>query len=448
MSPPGLVGTGPVDIQPPVNNSIDQGRVETALRELQAGPAQYGSTLADVLENPALSQAERNEILQEVARDPDMVGMLYGADSERAARGDYGALAADQQVIAEAMQQAWEDGAVTAEDLLAIADHNPAGNGAQRFLSLLAESPAAGQAGGVSEALADALWARDGNDGMDRAGAALFYASDPAMMSRNLNTPEARAEAFEALVAFNEQAPYADIQAGMLAEGWEDSALSAAGNLFISHGQELVDRYTSSEPGKAAETEVLARFMSHTVLNPNAQDIVLNRTQDLVPAVNDTIGNIAGDFLDAASAEGVSDVEASAAMKQLGQLIASVSGGSAVALTRYDAQINATEASREQFAGMIGSLVGEIPLGGGLAEKAVNHATGPLANEIAEMLIENPERPDQDVSSMLSDHFWSQADLLSHETGNPDLITSYESSYSYELNNLLSNLNVNPGGHA
>jgi len=447
MSPPGLVDTNPVHTQP-VHNRLDQGRVESALRDLQTGLGQYGSKLADIIENPALSQADRNAIIQEVARDPDLVSALYAADSERAVRGDYGALAADQQVIAEAMQQAWEDGALTPDDLLAIADHNGAGNGAQRFLSLLAESPAAGQAGGVAEALADALWARDGNDGLDRAGAALFYTSDPAMMSRNLNTPDARAEAFEALVAFNEQAPYADIPAGMVGEAWEDSALSAAGKLFIAHGPELVDRYTSSEPGKAAETEVLAQFMSHTVLNPNAQGIVLNRTQDLVPAVNDAIGNIAGDFLDAASAEGVSDVDANAAMKQLGQLVASISGGAAVALTRYDAQISATEASREQFAGMIGSLVGEIPLGGGLAEKAVNHATGPLANEIAEMLIEDPERPDQALSGMLSDHFWSQADVLAHEMGNPDLINSYESGYSHELANLQSNLNVNLGGHS
>ena len=446
MSPPGLVGTNPVDVQP-VNHQIDQSTVDTVLRDLRGDPVQHGSMLAKYLDNPGLNQAERNKIIQEVARDPELVGILYGSDASRSARGEYGALAADQQVIAEAVQQAWEDGAITSEDLLAIADYNGAGNGAQRFLSLLAESPATGQAGGASEALADALWERNGNDGMDRAGAALFYTSDPAMMSRNLNTPEARAAAFEALVAFNEAAPYADIQAGMLAERWQDNALSAAGKLFISHGQELVDHFTSSEPGKAAETEVLAQFMSHTVFNPDAQGIVLNRTQDLVPTINDVIGNVTDGFLDAATADDVSANDASRAMTQYGQFTASISGGAAVALTRYDAAINATEASREQFAGMIGNLVGQLPLGD-VAGTIVGHATGPVANEIAEMLIADPERPDAELAGILNDQFWSQADLAAEQAGNPELLSAYEAAYSHELLNLQGNLNVNLGGHS
>ena len=71
-------------------------------------------------------------------------------------------------------------------------------------------------------------------EGMDRANAAILYTSDPALMSRNLDTPDKRAQAFEALVAFNKAAPYEDISAGLTADIWHDSALAASGRLFAA----------------------------------------------------------------------------------------------------------------------------------------------------------------------------------------------------------------------
>ena len=213
---------------------IDQRKVETALMSIRADVPLNQSQLAEALQNPNLNQSERDAIIQELASgDESGLMAFYANDSARAIRDDP-TLGADQQVIGEALQQAYEDGVIGADDLLRIADFNGAGNGAQRFLTIL-ESGGGGRPNGTVEALSDALWERNGNDGLDRAGAAIGYTSSPELQSRNLNTPELRREAFEALVDFNEAAPYKDIPAGSLATQWESGALNAAGTLFVNN---------------------------------------------------------------------------------------------------------------------------------------------------------------------------------------------------------------------
>jgi len=73
--------------------------------------------------------------------------------------------------------------------------------------------------------------------------------------------------------------------------------------------------------------------------------------------------------------------------------------------------------------------------------------TEPIANQIAEALIKNPDRPDAALAGVIYDDFSAQADRLSEKVGNPDLIQAFESGYSSELLNLQQNLNVNLGGH-
>lgn len=443
MSPP-IVTAGPTQ---PSNQAIDNNKIDIALRNIRADVPMNESSLANALRNPNLNQAERNEIIQTLAREDGQQLRFFGNDVARSVRDDgYAALAEDQRTIADGVQQAYEDGAINADDLLRIADANGAGNGAQRFMSILTQSAGAGQPGGSAEVLADALWDRNGGDGMDRANAAILYTSDPSLMSRNLDTPDKRAQAFEALVAFNESAPYDNIAAGTTGEIWHDSALNASGRLFTAHSQELLDRYTSSQPGQPGQTEVLAKFMGQTVFNPDAQGIWMDRRQDLVPAIRDAISDASGTFLERASADGASATDQARAMRQYGQLAAAISGGAAVALTNYDGDVAETEAAREELSGMIGDLVGELPLGD-LAGKIVDKVSEPIADQIAEALIANPDRPDAAIAGLLSDQFASQADLLSEKVGDPALITAYESGYSAELLNLQQNLNVNLGGH-
>ncbi|MCC6336036.1 MAG: hypothetical protein IT380_18860 [Myxococcales bacterium] len=421
--------------------TVDQGKVELALQTIRADLPLNESQLAGALTNPNLNQAERNAIIQTLAREDGGQLAFFANDASRNNDGGYGGLLKDQRVIGEALQQAFTDGAITADDLLRIADTNGAGNGAQRFLAVLQNG--GGGTGGTVEALADALWARDGGDGLDRAAAAIAYSSSPELREANLNTPEARREAFEALVEFNDKAPYEEV-GGPLAEQWERSALASSGRLFTAHASELVDYYTGAADG-VARTETLSRFISQTLFNPDAQGIWMDRRQDLGPAVRAALGNQADRFLDAARSAPAGSLEQERALAQFGRLTASASGGAALALTDYSEQIRASEESRQQFAGLVSLLVGKTPLGGLPGAGSLSEA---LAEKIYDAITENPERPDQALAGVLYDSFAGRVEALATELNQAGLRSAFDSAYSAELLNLQQNLNVNLGGHA
>lgn len=437
-----------VEAGPEIFSAVDQEQVDFALGTIRSDLPMNQSALADALRNPLLNEAERNLIIQTLARDGDEFAQLpfFANDASRFRTEDYAALAEDQRVIAEAIQTAYDAGAINADDLLRIADANGADNGAQRFLSILTQSSEARQPGGVAEVLADALWARNGNDGVDRAVAAMHYSSDPTLMADNLDTPEKRVEAFEALVRFNESNPYEDIPDGPAKTLWETSALAGAGRLFTAHSQELIDHYTSGEPGRFGDTGTLAQFMGQTLFNPDARGIALDRRRDLVPAIRDALTNAGETFFDRVRDPQASATDQNRAMRQFGQLTASISAGAAVALTAYDEQILANEASRQQFANLLGTVVGKLPLGDAAGEVA-NRVSGPLAERIYDALNEEPERPDLAVALELRNSYESQVDLLNEELENPDLINAFESAYGAEIDDLQLELNVNLGGH-
>ena len=178
-----------------VSETIDHRQVETALRTIRTGDQiSNQSALANALDNPLLNQAERDLIIQTLLEGDDHdLELFYANDIDRSWRGDDPTLAADQQIIGEALQQAFEDGIIDTDDLLKIADRNGTGNGAQRLLDTLQHGGSGPN--GTVEALSDALWERNGNDGLDRAGATLGYMSSPDLQARNLNTTELRREA-------------------------------------------------------------------------------------------------------------------------------------------------------------------------------------------------------------------------------------------------------------
>ncbi|WP_407351885.1 hypothetical protein [Luteimonas sp. R10] len=433
----------PVRHSPVQADDIDQSKVDGALRNIQADSITGQSALANALSNPDLNQAERNEILQTLARgDENHLLAFYANDASRTRDDQYASLGEDQRIIGEALQQAYEDGAITADDLLRISDVNQSGNGGQRFLTTLQNG--GGAPGGTVEALSDALWQRNGNDGLDRAGAAIGYTSDPGLQSRNLNTAEKRLEAFEALVQLNQDDPYSGMYAGVSGTIWQNTALASAGRLFISHSSELIDHYTGAG-GDTAQTETLANFISQTVFNPDARGIVLNRSQDLVPAVQSALGTTAGQLLDGAGAAEPGSLEQERLIAQFGRLTASISGGAAVALTEYTDQINANQESREQFAGMVSTLVGETPIG---KVPGSGDAVTELAGLVYDAINENPERPDSALAGVLYDSYAGQVEALSTELDQTGLRSAFDSAYSAELLNLQQNLNVNLGGHA
>lgn len=427
---------------PTPNETVDQAKVDIALQNIRADLPINDSQLAAALTNPNLNQAERNLIVQTLAREENGQIAFYANDVGRTGDGDYRDLTADQAVIGQALQQAYEDGAINADDLVRIADANGAGNGAQRLLTTLQHGGSG--LGGTVEVLSDALWARNGGDGLDRAVAAIGYTSNPYLQARNLTTPEDRRAAFEALVAFNDKAPYADIPAGPTGEIWRTSALNASGRLFTANSSELIDYYTGAN-GTTAQTEVLARFLSQTVLNPEAQGIWMDRRQDLVPAIRASLDGAATRLLDQARNAEPGSLEQERAMAQFGRLTASVSGAAALALTDYSEQIEANKESREAFAGMVSDLVGLTKLGDVFgADKGAEY----LGGLIYDAITDNPDRPDQALAGVLYDAYAAQVDALATELDQSGLRSDFDSGFSAELLNLQSNLNVNLGGHA
>lgn len=438
--------TGPART-PDTSTEVDQQKVDMALRTIRADVPMNQSQLANALRNPNLNQAERNEIVKTLAGEDGQQLRFFGNDAARSIHDEGGtSLSDDQTVIADALQQAYDDGAIDQKDLLRIADVNEAGNGAQRLMAILQQGTTTTEANGVAEKLADALWAR--NEGSDRAAASIFYTSDPTMMSRNLNTADKRAEAFEALVDFNDGNPYEHIPEGYQRTVWQNAALTAEGRLFNAHSQELMDRYTGQD-GTTVATEPLAKFMSQTLFNPDAQGIVLNRTQDLVPTIRTAMGNAAQTYLDRATDAPNGSLEQSRAMQQFGRLAASVTGGAAKALDAYDDAIMANEESKKQFSDMVGGVIGMTPLGTALDKIPAgggDQLVEALSGKIYDAMVEHPDRPDAALSGVLYDQYAGQAEQASDQTGE-NLSTYFESGYSAEVLNLQQNLNVNLGGH-
>jgi hypothetical protein len=431
-------------------NQVDQTKVDTALRMIRADVPINQSQLADALRNPNLNQAERNQIMQTLAREDGQQLRFFANDAMRSTNGDYASLTTDQQTIADSVQRAYSDGALNKDDLLRIADANGAGNGGQRFMSILEQGTSTREPNGVCEVLAEGLWTRNGNDGLDRASAAMFFTSDPSMLSRNLSTPDARAQAFEALVGLNEKDPYGKLPDSPINTIWRDRALTAEGKLFTSYSQELTDRYTGAN-GAPVNTEVLAKFMSQTVFNPSAQGIWLDRSRDLVPAIRSALGNTAQTFMDRAQQPGVSEQDQQRAMQQYGRLTAAVSGGAAVALTNYDAQINANEESKKEFADLIGQVVGKTPLGTAVDKVPLGQGdkiVEALANKLFDAMNKAPERPDAALAGALYDNYAGQTESVSNQVHSEIPRIAFDSAYSAELLNLQQNLNVNLGGHA
>lgn len=429
VSTPAQVGTS--------NQAVRQHIVDLYVSMCRADASMGQSELANMLRNPNLSDDEKTAVLQELARgDESGLRSFYANDVARS--GD-SALTEDQREIGRALQAALDNGDLNADDLLRIADFNKSGNGAQRFLDTLSIGGRGG-AGGAVETLADALWSR--NEGVDRAVAAIAYSSDPALQSRNLNTPAKRREAFEAVVAFNEADPNNNVP-GTQSEVWRNAGLRASGSIFASYGTELVDHYTGAKDG-VGQTEVLAKFMSQTVLNPQAQGIWLDRSRDLVPTIQNVMARASSDLADRALKAPPGSMAEQRAMSQFGRLTASVSGAAALALTRYSDQIKADEATRAQFAGMVGSLVGKTPLGKvPLASNVVTE----IVKAVMTAMADNPERPDAAIAGVLFDTYSRLVNELAESNKRANLPTAFDAAYAAELLNLQQNLNVNLGGH-
>ena len=427
---------------------INSQEVDFAVRNCRGDIPMRESQLANALRNPNLNQSERNLVIQKLAREGGELA-FYANDASRVPDADHAALSEDQRVIADGVQKAYSSGAIDTKDLQRIADKNGAPNGAQRFMSIMRLGASAKEDGSATQTLADALWTRNGADGKDRAAAATYFTSDPALMASKLNTPDKRAAAFESIVNFNQSEPYKNLPPGATTTNWQNDTTTAAGRLFVSHGQELMDRYTNVTPKRGAQTEVLSKFMSQTVLNPEAKGVVLDRQRDLVPTIQSVLGSGTDTYLNRAKEAGPDSPEQIGAMEQLGRLSASVSGGASLALTKYSGKVAENEEQAQAMADLVGSTVGamtgrlDTPFG-----NPAEASASAITKEIVKATQDHPERPRAAISGELYDQLSSRIAGLETELKQPKLSTYFDATRGAEGHTNNENLNVNPGGHA
>lgn len=430
----------------------------TTVRDVQS--TEEGSLLAKVLRSPHFSQDERMQVIQALARgDEDSRWTFYAHDQIRGVypSDDYASLRKDQRTIGQALQEAFKGGFIDASDLLRIADtsqdnwRNPIGrNGAQRFMSILSEGDGgpggAVRTGGTVEALANQLWSRGTERSKDRAIAAIEYLKDPALSARYLITPEQRREAFEALVSFNDANPNRGLN-GDRGKMWRNEALVAAGQLYTTHAKEFVDHYTGAG-GHAGRTEVLAKFFSHSTIDPTSRRLAIAGGKTLGEAVARST-DVAHEALFAeAHAAKPGSTEQHDCFRQIGRLNAATSAATALSLDRYSKELNAGDAERKEFAAIVSKFVGLTPLGKVPGASIVTgKATEELASRIFDTLRTYPERPNGAIAGLMFDHFDERAGKEAKQLGQPGLRNSFEGGYSTELLQLQQNLNINLGGH-
>ena len=245
------------------DREVNEREVEYALYYCRLDMSLTHSALARALRDRSLNDAERNLLVQTLARGDRTRQRFYAHHSFRTRETESAALIDDQRTIARAVQKAFEQGSIDATDLLRIADSNKDGSGARAFMHIMCLSELACATGGAAEVLADALWARDGNAGADRAIAAIHYATCAERMARKLATPAKRAQALEVVLRFNASDPYRGLPLGWVVEGWKRLAQIAAKELAAVHRLDLVDSdheaYGSRQVRRVRRDEVVPR---------------------------------------------------------------------------------------------------------------------------------------------------------------------------------------------
>lgn len=411
----------------------------------------FGPGLANALANPAfaLTAAERAAVIDRVVeRNPSLI---YGGELGTAAGGPAEAaqMDADRAVVAGAIQDAVARGLVNGEDLARIADMHGGANGAQRLAYTLSRSPHAMQANGAAEQLADVLWSRPNASNNDRAAAAILYSSSVALTQRNLSNPADRVAAFEAMVTFNERAPYAEVPAGYrtMGESHRQDALRAQAQLFTGNPDVLISHYTNSSVGIPARGEMLARFFSQTVFNPDASGLRLSGNRDMQAAVRTSVDRVGEDFL-AAAASAATTGDRMRPMENYGQVAAALTTGASLAIQRWDSRMAENEATRDRMAGLVSAVVADFVGARSNIGDTAGFVAGELTTRLLEAFAQNPARPDQAAGGILFDTIETGVDRF--RTGRPDgdaMMSSFRSAYATEAQQIQQNLNLNPGGY-
>lgn len=192
----------------------DPHEVAAAVDRCRSDLDQADSALADVLRDCRLNDQEKDQIIRTLIDEGPYARLAFFAHAGwRTGVGvDRHELDGDLQVIANALQGAYDRGVVKPGDLKHIADACAPHGGkvrhfqsTQGFLSILARSTTAGP-NNVATVLANELWTRNENAGADRAAATVYYLSDAQLTASRIGDANRRAEAAQALASLGDAA--------------------------------------------------------------------------------------------------------------------------------------------------------------------------------------------------------------------------------------------------
>lgn len=394
--------------------------------------------IASAITNDSFDPQERVQLVKDLARrEPGFLfppGKFFGdfRSDEQVGR--------DRHNVGKALDQAIRDPSIDAADLKAIAAGGGP-NGQQRLLSLLQEG--GGGPGSGVEKYADTLWQQRNEPGNGNAAAvaAIAYASDPKLGEGKLGTPEERRQAFEALVAFNEQAPYAKMGEPEASQ-MKRQALTAAATLFAKHGPELIDAYTTV-PGSTAP---LSKFLSQTLYNPDCKDLNVQVKQADGTTVGKDLPSAVGDVLKQAATDRIAGADASdrsgkdgpsreqeRELTKLARLGAAVTGGALMAWDTYKDKIQANEESRKGFMDLVGKGLGMMP-GGGLTKQVGEEATKLALDSLSRAYVTNPQAPDGAIAGAMNRYYAGLVEDLANKRDQSGLTTrTFGAAYDQEM---------------
>lgn len=395
--------------------------------------------IASAISNDSFAPDERVRLVKDLAhKEP---GFLFPPGKSFADFRSDEQVARDRHNVGKALDLAIRDPSIDAGDLKAIAAGGGP-NGQQRFLSLLQEG--GGGPGSGVEKYADTLWQKRKEPGDGAAVAAIAYMSDPTLRDAKLGSAPERREAFEALVAFNEQAPYAKMSEPEASQ-MKRQSLAAAATLFAQHGPELIDAYTTN-PGA---TTPLSKFFSQTMYNPDAKDLTVQAkaadgstvAKDLPSAIGDVLKQAAterikgADVSDRQGQDGPSRAQ-ERELTKLARLGAAVTGGAVMAWDTYKDKIQANDESRKGFMDTVGKGIGLMP-GGGLAKEIGEGAAKLALDKLSRVYVTDPKAPEAAMSDTLNQYYAGLVEGLANKRQQSGLTTdTFGQAYQQEMDRI------------
>lgn len=440
-------------------------RVQEAVGQVQGAQRDVGGVLMD---NPALSPAERNAVVQSVARNDGLTtraGPFFPSKLT-----DPGVAQQQSRLTAEAVNDALAQGAINQGDLVKIADQS--GAGPQQLIGVLDSAPRSSDANASLETLGQGLWNRadenqnkigkgpgqidpDTPEGkglqtqivQDRAGATIAFSSDPALASRNLNTPEKRLQAFESLVNQTDQNRSAPGDNEVLErqqqsreyfddiKQYDDQVKITAASLFNNNAREIVDAYTSADT--ASRGGGLRQFINQEMYDPQTAGVTLSNGQGVTDSVIDSLGRVTTDIRTEFDAGSLNDRKAAA--RQYGYLASDIKNATIDAAQQYATDVGQVAEKRKAFTSVAESAAGLLvdpvteklgPLSGVVGD-AVNGLIEGSLEELASGIYPDAEKPKLAVG----DGYLAagRAEIQARTAGTDyqqELLDSYESAFA------------------